>query len=266
MSGERSSLGYAQAVTDSAKTVRVAAAQTPEFREDVPCALAYLADVMEEAHLERASLLCLPEGFLQGYLTDGEVARRNAFDLGSPLFANLLGRLPERAPMTVIGLVEAEGADLYNTAVVISRRSVVGRYRKQHLLWGERCFRPGNEAPTFAVEGLRFGINICFDTNFTNAALSVAEQGASLLLCPANNMMPQPAAIEWKDKHNAVRGERCRETGLWLMSADVTGALGERVAWGPTAVLNPAGEVVAQLPLDAPGLLVFDMPVGGRRA
>ncbi len=245
--------------------MRIAAAQTPAFQEDVPGALAYLAQVMQQAHLERASLLCLPEGFLQGYLTDGEVARRNALELRSARFLNLLEQLPEAAPTTVVGLIEADGDDLYNTAVVIARRSVVGRYRKQHLLGKECCFRPGDGVPIFDIEGLRFGINICFDTNFTNAALGVAQQGASLLLCPANNMMPRQAAIEWRDKHNAVRGERCRETGLWLMSSDVTGAQDGSVAWGPTAVLNPAGQVVTQLPLDAPGLLVFDMPAGRHR-
>lgn len=246
--------------------MRIAAAQTPEFREDAPRALAYLAATMEQAQLEGASLLCLPEGFLQGYLTDGEAARRNALDLSSPRFADLLRQLPERAPTTVVGLIEAEGQDLYNTAAVISRRSLVGRYRKRRLLSGERCFRPGGAAATFDAGGLRFGINICFDTNFAEAALDVAQQGASLLLCPANNMLRRQAAIEWKDRHNAARGERCRETGLWLMSADVTGARDGRVSWGPTAVLNPAGEVVAQLPLDAPGLLVFDLPADGRSA
>lgn len=243
--------------------MRVAAAQPPEFLEDVPGALAYLAEAMGRAQRERAALLCLPEGFLQGYLTEGEAARRNALDLSSPSFRDLLDRLPEHAPMTVVGLIEADGDDLYNAAAVIYRRAVVGRYRKRHLLRGERCFRPGDEAPTLTVEGLRFGINICFDTNFPDAAMSVAQQGASLLLCPANNMMRRQVALEWKDRHNDVRAARCRETGLWLMSSDVTGARDGRVAWGPTAILNPAGEVVAQLPLNAPGLLVFDLPATG---
>jgi predicted amidohydrolase len=241
------------------RAVRVAAAQTPEFVEDVPGAFAYLLDVVEEAR--GASLLCFPEGFLQGYLTQAESAQRVAMDLSGPQFANLLGQLPEDAPMIVVGLIEAEGKDLYNTAAVIHRRALAGRYRKQHLLGRERCFRRGEAVPTFEVDGLRFGINICFDTNFADAAMSVAQQGASLLLCPANNMLPRPAAIEWRDRHNAVRGERCRETGLWFMSADVTGERDERVGWGPTAVLTPSGEVAAQLPLDAPGLLVFDVPV-----
>jgi len=45
-----------------------------------------------------------------------------------------------------------------------------------------------------------------------------------------------------------------------LVSADVTGERDGRISWGPTAVLNPVGEVVAQLPLEQPGLLVFDIP------
>ena len=262
-------------MTSRAPTVRIAAAQTPVFREDVAGAVAWLAGVMEEAARAGAALLCLPEGFLQGYLTDEASARRQALDLGSERFAEVLGRLPEAAPTTVVGLIEAQDGALYNTAAVIARRTVVGRYRKRHLLAGERCFQPGEAAAVFALgpgaagdAGLRFGVNICFDANFPEAAADVARQGAPLLLCPANNMLPEAAALDWKHRHNVVRGERCRETGLWLMSADVTGARdggagGRQVAWGPTAVLNPAGEVVAQLPLDAPGLLVFDMPTRG---
>ncbi|WP_091736091.1 carbon-nitrogen hydrolase family protein [Phenylobacterium immobile] len=240
--------------------MRIAAAQTPEFREDTPAAMAYLAQVMGQAHNQGVSLLCFPEGFLQGYLTDTEIARRNALDLGSPQFVDLLSQLPDPAPMTVVGMIEADGADLYNTAVVIFGRCVVGRYRKQRLLRSERCFRAGEETPIFEIGGLRFGINICSDTNFAELALAVAQKGASLLVCPANNMLPHEAAVTWRDRHNEVRGERCCETGLWLMSADVTGARDDQVAWGPTAVLDPNGEVVAQLPLEAPGLLVFDLP------
>ncbi len=73
-------------------------------------------------------------------------------------------------------------------------------------------------------------------------------------------MLPRQAAQAWKDTHNSVRGERCRETGLWLISADVTGERDDCISFGPTAILDPAGEVVAQLPLNSPGLLVFDLP------
>jgi predicted amidohydrolase len=242
------------------KTVRIAAAQTVEFREDIAAALSCIEDVAACAESEGAALLCFPEGFLQGYLTDEAPARRNALDLASPAFEAVLDQLPKSGPMIVLGLIEAEQGRLFNTAIVVHRGALVGRYRKAHLLAGERIFDAGSDSPIFETEGLRFGINICYDTNFPEAARKVADLDASLIVCPANNMCRRKTAETLRDVHNAVRGERCRETGLWLVSADVTGERDGRICWGPTSVLNPAGEVVAQLPLEEAGLLVFDMP------
>jgi predicted amidohydrolase len=242
------------------KTVRIAAAQTVEFREDIEAALSCVADVAARAEAEGTSLPCFPEGFLQGYLTDEAPARRNAVDLASPAFEAVLSRLPKTGPMIVMGLIEVEDGRLFNTAIVVDRGAVVGRYRKEHLLDGEQIFDAGSDSQVFEIAGLRFGINICYDTNFPAAARKVADLGASLIVCPANNMHRRKTAEALKDVHNSVRGERCRETGLWLVSADVTGERDGCISWGPTAVLNPAGEVVAQLPLEKTGLLVFDIP------
>jgi predicted amidohydrolase len=242
------------------KTVRIAAAQTVEFREDIDAALNCVEEVAARAKTEGALLLCFPEGFLQGYLTDEKSARRNALDLTSPAFKAVLDRLPKTRPMIVMGLIEVEKGRLFNSAIVVDRGAVIGRYRKAHLLGGEQMFDAGSDHRVFEIEGLRFGINICHDTNFAEAARKVANLGASLIVCPANNMLHRKTAEALKHAHNSVRGERCRETGLWLISADVTGEREGRISWGSTAVLNPAGEVVAQLPLEKTGLLVFDIP------
>lgn len=242
------------------RTVRIAAAQTVEFREDIDAALSCLSETTARAENEGAALLCFPEGFLQGYLTDEGPARQHALDFASPQFEAVLSRLPKTGPVIVIGLVEVANGRLFNTAIVVNRGALIGRYRKTHLLGREQVFDAGRDTPIFEVDGLRFGINICYDTNFPATARKVAELGASLIVCPANNMLPRRTAEAWKSAHNSVRAERCRETGLWLISADVTGERDGAIAWGPTAVLNPAGDVVAQLPLGKPGLLIFDIP------
>lgn len=242
-------------------TVRIAAAQTPDIREDLDAALAHALTVAADAEAQGCALLCFPEGYLQGYLTEEAPARRHALDLASPAFAAILERFPKSGPVIVMGLIEIEAGALYNTAVVIDRGVLVGRYRKAHLLAGEAAFASGTDCPVFEVQGLKFGMAICYDTNFPDAFAKVANGGASLLLCPANNMHRRPVSETWRDRHNAIRGERCREAGLWLISADVTGQRDDRISWGPTAVIDPTGAVVAQLPLDAPGLLVFDLPL-----
>jgi predicted amidohydrolase len=170
------------------KTVRIAAAQTVEFKEDIEAALDCVTDIAARAESEDASLLCFPESFLQGYLTDETLARRNALDLSSPAFEAVLNRLPKAGPMIVIGLTEVEEGRLFNTAIVVDRGILIGRYRKVHLLSGEHIFDAGSDSHVFEVDGLRFGINICYDTNFPEAARKVADLGASLIVCPANNM------------------------------------------------------------------------------
>src|SRR5262249_5844706 len=152
------------------------------------------------------------EGFLQGYLTREADARAVALDLASPRFGAVLDALRPFDCTLVMGLIETEGGRLYNTAAVIRRGVLIGRYRKRRLLAGERVFEPGDECPVFEVQGLRFGINICYDSNFPELGRDVAEAGASLIVCPANNMMPLAVAEAWKLRHNPIRGERCRET------------------------------------------------------
>lgn len=243
------------------KTVRIAAAQTAEYREDVEGAISSAVEFYQQAKAEGAKLLCFPEGYLQGYLTAEASARRVALDISSSRFNNLMKRFPKIGPTIVMGFIEVSMGKLFNSAVVIEGATTVGCYRKRHLLPGESAFSAGADTPVFNAGGLKFGINICYDTNFPAVAQQVADSGATLIVCPANNMMRRDRAEIFRDAHNSIRGDRCRETGLWLVSADISGERDGRVSWGPTAVLNPEGDVVKQLPLGEPGLLFADIPV-----
>jgi predicted amidohydrolase len=243
------------------KTVKVAACQVPDLREDVEGAISSIKAFSAKAEAQGIQLLCFPECFLQGYLLEKEKALRYALDLSSLAFKRLLERLPCTGPVLVIGLIEIEHGQLFNTAIVISRGQFIGSYRKAHLLGGENIFCAGTSCPVFEVDGLKFGINICYDTNFPEAARAIARQGAHLIVCPANNMMGHEKAEAYKSIHNAVRAERTKETGLWLISSDVTGVRDNRVSYGPTAVIDPHGCVAAQVPLMEVGMVSADIPL-----
>ena len=237
--------------------MRVGACQTPEFLGDIEAALTCLEEFAGPADVD---LLLVPECFLQGYLVDREHLRRYALDLGSAAFASILRRLEPIAATLVFGVIERRGDRYRNAAVVVARGVLVGVYRKTCLLPGESLFERGDAYPVFEANGVRFGVNICHDTRYAEPAARVAAQGARLLLVPAQNMMRRATAHHWKERHHAIRAERARETGLWLVSADVTGERDEhRVAYGPTSVMNPRGEVVAQVPLMSTGMVVADL-------
>lgn len=240
-------------------TVTVAACQVPDIHEDVEQSLRIIREYAAKAETAGAQLVCFPEAYLQGYVLEAKRTQQLAFDLSSSDFGDILKQLKDINTILIFGLIEMKGRALYNTAVVVKQGKLLGYYRKTNLLSGEKLFTAGCTYPVFQLSHLTFGINICYDLNFPESAAAIAEQGAHLLVCPSNNMMRYDTAEKWKYKHNPVRAERAVETGLWLISSDVTGQKGGRISYGPTALINPQGGVTAQVPLLEEGLIVQDI-------
>jgi predicted amidohydrolase len=114
--------------------------------------------------------LLFPECFLQGYLVESEHLSRYALDFTTTAFRKILDRLSPIRPTLVFGVIEQCGAAYFNTAVVVRHGALEGFYRKTHLVPGERLFQAGDAYPTFSLNGVTYGINICYDTNFPEAA------------------------------------------------------------------------------------------------
>src|SRR5204862_6292150 len=109
-------------------------------------------------------------------------------------FQKILHRLSPIRQTLVFGVIEQCGGAYFNTAVVVRRGVREGVYRKTHLVPGERLFQAGDAYPTFKVNGVTCGINICYDTNFPEAAKAVAAQGAQAWIVPSQNKMTHQAA------------------------------------------------------------------------
>jgi len=127
-------------------TVRIAAAQTAEYSNDIEGALVSALKFLHQAEAEDAKLLCFPEGYLQGYATDEVSARRVALDVTSDSFNNILGCFPKISPVIVMGFTEISKGKLFNSAVVIKDATVIGCYRKMYLLEGELFYRRKRDA------------------------------------------------------------------------------------------------------------------------
>jgi predicted amidohydrolase len=240
--------------------VRVGACQTLEIIGGVEATVGVLHDFAEQADRSGVDLLLFPECFLQGYqVTDREV-EAHAFEVNSPEFATVLAQLTSVRQTLVFGMIERHQGRYYNTALVVTGGRVIGGYRKRFLTDGESVFTPGDAYPVFDCDGVAFGINICSDTRFPQAAAAVAESGAQVLLVPAQNMMRRDKALWWQDRHNEIRARRVHETGMWLISADVTGeGEGNRIGLGPTCAIDPAGRVVAQVPTGKTGMAIAEI-------
>jgi predicted amidohydrolase len=107
-------------------SVRIAAAQTPEFWGDIDASLDYAAQVIEQAYNHGARLTCFSECFLQGYMLDEPKAREAAIDLSASEFLSILARLPQTNMTVTFGVIEKHSSGLFNSAVVVQNGVLQG--------------------------------------------------------------------------------------------------------------------------------------------
>jgi predicted amidohydrolase len=141
-------------------------------------------------------------------------------------------------------------------------------YDKIHLfdaaLPGLRQYREsatyagGEVAVVAPVDGVRLGLTICYDVRFPALHAALARAGADVISVPAAFTVPTGAA-HWE----VLLRARAIETGCYVVAA-AQGGLHEngRATWGHSMIVDPWGEVVAQIEGDEPGVIVADVDPG----
>lgn len=114
---------------------------------------------------------------------------------------------------------DAKTGKFHNSVAVIDRDGVIqGAYRKQRVHGGaESWSTPGTGGAPFVVDGIPVGLLICADTYKPEPAASYRQQGAAILLAPAN--WPPVAGMGPDD----LWERRSAETGLPLIVNNRTG-------------------------------------------
>lgn len=201
-------------------------------------------------------LALFPECYLQGYVLDR--ASLDAISLDDDSLQRALAPAAAINATFVLGLVERHKQSVFNTAAVIRHGAILGRYRKTKLHRKEHAFDAGWDYPVFDRADWKFGINICYDANFPEAAATLSCQGARLICYPLNNMLPPNVADRWRDRSVENLRRRAKETGCWVVSSDVVGEHEAMICHGCTCIVNPAGEVVARADEGSEDVALFD--------
>jgi predicted amidohydrolase len=238
-------------------SLRVAAFQRRPLFDDVSGVLGRLTEDLDWCRHQEVQLALFPECYLQGYATDREtiVARSSALD--DHEIRGVLSVLRTYSTTIILGLIERRGASFFNSALVIREGQLLGTYAKTHP--NEPGFDAGSDYPVFTTHNWRFGINICNDANFPDAALNVRRQGAQLLCYPLSNMLRPKNATKWRSKSVSNLQARAIETGCWVMSSDVVGHHGNQMSYGCTCIVSPNGDVVTRAPEEAEAAVLFDL-------
>ena len=139
-----------------------------------------------------ANLLVLPELFNTGSMIED---RAEAYALAESIpngtsVKMLLELARTHGVYLVASLLERQGPDLFNTAVLAGPEGLVGKYRKLHpcedeVYWVE----PGDLGlPVFHTQIGRIAMLICLDAYYPETARICALQGADIICIPSNWM------------------------------------------------------------------------------
>ncbi|MGL4611916.1 MAG: carbon-nitrogen hydrolase family protein [Trueperaceae bacterium] len=236
--------------------MRVATFQKPNSSDHV----SVLPQIMEDLQYcdrENIDIVCFPECYLTGYYLEHAAIAAHALSLGGSEFDALLKTCSNFQPTDIIGLIEKSTEGFYNTAAVITKGKLLGYYRKTHP--NEKHFMTGQDFPVFQHEGKNFGINICNDANYPEAARALANQGANILFFPLNNLLPKTIAETWHTKSPENLCRRATETKCWVVSSDVVGQREDWLSYGCTHIISPEGTVVASVVEEKEGFISFEI-------
>lgn len=184
-----------------------------------------------------ADLLLCPELFLSGYAAAEDV-RRHAEAADGPSAARVAGIARETGTAIVYGYPEVADDALYNAAQCIDatgRR--LANHRKLILPPGYETdvFAAGSGLTLFELNGIRFGLLICYDLEFPEAVRANAEAGAQAILAPT------ALAAQWTVVANQVVPARAFENGVYVLYANHAGAERDITYLGASCIVGPDG-------------------------
>ena len=213
---------------------------------------------IEEAATAGAELLVLPECAIPGYVfaSAGE-ALPFAEEVPGPSTDVLAAACRRLGLHVVCGLLEVDGADLCNTAVLVGPDGLVGSYRKTHLpfLGVDRFTAAGDELAVFETPIGKIGIEICYDLRFPELTRVLALDGADIVVLPTNWPVAARANAE------LLAPARAYENRVYLLVANRVGVERDTEFCGRSQIVDPTGTRLAETDAESEVLLVADVDV-----
>jgi len=170
-------------------TIKVGVIQIESLPGNVQGNVEKALKMVNIAHFLGARYICLHEILPTDYVM-------NIRELAEPIPGFTTNKFQEIATkkdiFLIIGLAEKEDNNLYNTAVLIGPKGILGKYRKVHL-WEDKTiykngiineiatFEPGSSIEVFDFGEMKAGIMICYDGLFPEVPRIFALKGADVI-------------------------------------------------------------------------------------
>ncbi|MBU1181594.1 MAG: nitrilase-related carbon-nitrogen hydrolase [Pseudomonadota bacterium] len=204
-------------------------------------------------------IICFPELNVTGYGTDGRIAVVSERIPGE-ITGKLAGISSDYSITILAGMAEIDRAGrIYASHLVIKPGGYTGVYRKLHIAPFETgMFTPGNEVPLFEAEGIKFGIQLCYDAHFPELSTKMALMGADVIFIP--HASPRGTAAEKHRSWMRHLTARAFDNGLFVVACNQCGENSAGLQFpGTGMVISPLGEVIEKNTSGKEGMIIADL-------
>jgi NAD+ synthase (glutamine-hydrolysing) len=238
---------------------RIAAAQINCTVGDLTGNCRKILDRVGKAYELGADVVTFPELAVTGYPPEDLLLKPKFIEDNIRALHDLARSVPEI--VAVVGFVNHQGKNIYNSAAILCGGEIRGVYDKTLLpnygVFDEkRYFAEGEDCPIFRFGDLCFGVNICEDIWFAEGPTRLqAARGAGIIL----NVNASPYHTgKTKDREEAVRTQAV-ENGVFVVYTNLVGGQDELVFDGQSFVMDDSGLVIARALAFKEDLLLVDI-------
>ena len=242
--------------------MRVAAGQfavTADWRVNARTCVA----LMNQAAGQGVSLLVLPEALLARDDSDPDLSVKSAQEIDGGFLQLLRDDSRNYGLTTVLTLHVPSGEGrATNTLVAIRQGEVIAQYQKLHLydafaVQESRLVDAGQQIPPLIdIDGVRVGLMTCYDLRFPELALTLALNGAEVLVLPTAWVKGPMKEYHWA----TLLAARALDTTCYIVAA---GEGGTRNI-GQSRIIDPRGTIMAGAG-DEPQMITADISTASLR-
>lgn len=222
---------------------KIAGVQMDVTFADVPANLARMQSRLKETAAAGAMLTIFPECALTGYCFESrDEALSCAQPVPGPAIKALAATCRELNTHTIFGMLEVDGDRLFNVCALIGPNGLIATYRKTHLpsLGVDNFTTPGDQPfAVHEINGLRIGMNICYDYSFPEGSRVLMLAGADLIVLPTN--WPEGSRKGAQYLINA----RAHENHFYYFAVNRVGAERGFGFIGQSKCADPTGDLIA---------------------
>jgi N-carbamoylputrescine amidase len=239
--------------------IRIAAAIFNSIVNQPQNNLERMVPLINQARQQGANLICFPELNVTGYSTRAPIAAA-AESIPGPISRRLQEMAREFQIVILAGLAEKDTSGrIYASHLVVGPREIAGIYRKIHVAPPELgIFSAGDATPVFRIDGVRLGIQLCYDAHFPELATRMALDGADIIFMPHASPRGAPAQklTSWMRHLTA----RAFDNGVFIVACNQNGDNQKRLKFpGLAVMIDPSGAIIKKDISGKDGILVANL-------